>query len=76
MPPPERPNAPQRPQEAAPGPREAEKLQSTVPAPQAHQKAAQEPEAKKYDETVPGGRFEVNGRMVDAFGVPLDEKKK
>jgi hypothetical protein len=27
----------------------------------------------KMDETVPGGRFEVNGRLVDAEGRPLKD---
>lgn len=76
MPPPERSSAPQRPQEVATGPSEPPKVQSTVTAPQAPQKAAQEPEAKKWDETVPGGRYEKHGEMVDAHGDPVDEKKK
>lgn len=32
---------------------------------------ATKPEAKRGDETVPGGRYRVNGVLVDASGKPL-----
>lgn len=35
-----------------------------------------ETEEKKIDETVPGGRFEVDGKIVDSDGEPIGGKKK
>lgn len=42
--------------------KEAEKDTST---------ATEEPEVKRIDETVPGGRYEVDGKMVDSSGKPV-----
>jgi hypothetical protein len=36
---------------------------------------AQDVEENHRDETVPGGKYEVGGRMVDANGQPLKGKK-
>ena len=38
--------------------------------------AAVEPETTASDTTVPGGRYEVNGKLVDANGKPIKESKK
>jgi hypothetical protein len=37
--------------------------------------AAEEAEARQADETVEGGRFMVDGEMVDAEGKPIKDKK-
>lgn len=33
-------------------------------------------DSKKIDETVPGGRYEVNGMIVDANGVEITKTEK
>lgn len=83
MPPPEnpKPNPTQKPsqgsQEARQGDPKAQDDQSTVEEAQVVPAASQEAgKPKKFDESVPGGAFEVDGRMVDAFGKPPGEKKK
>ena len=63
----EAPGAPQ----GDPEPEKAQSPAQRAPTPPA---AAQEP-AKKWDESVPGGRFEVNGKIVDANGDPVEKKK-
>lgn len=38
--------------------------------------AERQAEARKQDETIPGGRFIVNGVLVNASGQPIDENGK
>jgi hypothetical protein len=40
----------------------------------AEAKARKDAEAKRpLDETIPGGRYEVNGKLVDANGKPIED---
>ena len=73
---PEPPKPSQDPQEARQGDPEAPKVQSGVQAaqdaPAASQDAQDAGKSKKLDETVPGGLYEVEGKMVDANNQPVD----
>jgi hypothetical protein len=53
---------------AAAEPTEAERAQAAMDA-------AVEAEKNRADETVPGGRYEVDGKLVDANGEPIKGKK-
>lgn len=72
--PPTPPEADQEPADAPQGDPQAPEVESTAPAPKAAHVASQKAE-KKFDETVPGGRYEVGGKLVDADGKPVDKKK-
>lgn len=41
----------------------------------AQSKSLDEAQEKKLDETVPGGRYLVNGVLVNADGEPVNDKK-
>lgn len=71
--PPATPEAAQEPAAAPQGDPKAQDGKSTVPSPQTPPAAPQEP-GKRFDETVPGGQYMVNGRMVDADGKPIAKK--
>ena len=82
MPPPETqrpsqaPKPSQEPQKAPQGDPRPRDDESPAPEPQKAPTASQEAEKpKRFDETVPGGKYEVGGKMVDADGKPLNEKK-
>jgi hypothetical protein len=68
-------DGPQGSQEPVQGDQATRDQESTVPAPRTAPAGSQEPETKKkWDETIPGGAYEVGGRMVDAHGKPLKAK--
>lgn len=64
---------PQRPAVAPQGDPKTQDGKSTVPATPTPPASPQEP-GKKFDETVPGGQYMVNGRLVDADGKPIAKK--
>lgn len=66
-------DANQEPAAALVGDAKAPEVKSPVASPQAAPAAPQEP-GKKLDETAPGGRYEVGGKIVDADGKPIAKK--
>lgn len=57
-----------------------EKKTGTPPTPQEQSRAIAESNAeaeqKQLDETVPGGRYMLNGRLVNSEGEPIEDKDK
>lgn len=56
----------------------AEKAPDPTPAEQSKAIAESNAEAEKrqIDETIPGGRYLLNGRFVNSEGEPIEEKAK